>query len=115
MRFGLLFLAALPLLAAVDADMTGKWTLEGEVAGHTISMSCAVKQNPETKITGKCTVNGGEEVEIAGENKEAKVSFVFDVQGYTLTYTGQLEGNAVKGEIEVAGATGTFSGKRDAS
>jgi hypothetical protein len=114
LKLALLFLAALTLLVASD-DMTGKWILEGEVAGHDINMNCTLKQNPEAKITGKCTVNAGEEVEIAGENKAAKVSFSFDVQGYTLTYTGQLEGNDVKGEIEVAGATGTFSGKRDAS
>jgi hypothetical protein len=29
-----------------------------------------------------------------------------------LTYNGTLEGDSIKGSIEVAGATGSFNGKR---
>jgi hypothetical protein len=32
--------------------------------------------------------------------------------GYTLTYSGTVEGDSMNGDIEVAGATGKFTGKR---
>jgi hypothetical protein len=31
---------------------------------------------------------------------------------YTLTYTGRMQGDSLAGDIEVAGTSGTFSGKR---
>jgi hypothetical protein len=34
------------------------------------------------------------------------------VSRYTLNYSGTLEGETISGDIEVAGTTGTFSGKR---
>jgi hypothetical protein len=50
--------------------------------------------------------------EIAGTAKDADFKFSFTVQGYTLTYTGTVEGDAMSGEIEVAGPYGKFTGKR---
>ena len=32
--------------------------------------------------------------------------------GYALTYTGTFKGDTMTGDIEVAGATGKFTGKR---
>jgi hypothetical protein len=34
------------------------------------------------------------------------------VAGYTLVYIGKVQGDAVGGDIEVAGVTGKFTGKR---
>ncbi len=38
--------------------------------------------------------------------------FSVTISGYTLNYSGKVEGDTVAGGIEVAGATGTFSGRR---
>ena len=113
MKLLLLMMATFPLTAA--SDMTGKWIFEGDVAGNPVNLTCSMKQGAEAKITGTCTVAGGEEVSIEGDTKQEKVTFSFTAQGYLLTYTGKLDGNAMSGEISVAGASGTFSGKRDAS
>jgi hypothetical protein len=53
-----------------------------------------------------------EPAEIEGTTKDAAFKFSFTVQGYTLTYSGTIEGDTVNGDIEVAGVTGKFSGKR---
>jgi hypothetical protein len=111
-RFLFLVLAALPLAAATD--VSGKWTFSGDVAGNPIPLNCSFKQDAAAKIAGKCSVQGME-INVAGEVKETRVTFTFEAGGYTLTYTGRLEGDTLSGEIEVAGTTGTFSGKRDAS
>ena len=71
-----------------------------------------VEQSGEGRITGKCQINGTDTAEIEGTAKDAAFKFAFSVQGYTLTYTGTLDSDAVSGDIEVAGVTGKFSGKR---
>jgi len=94
------------------ADLSGKWTIDGDVAGNPVNLTCAVKQDADAKITGNCQVNGMEATEIEGAAKDATFKFAFTVQGYTLTYTGTLEGDSMSGDIEVAGTQGKFTGKR---
>ena len=53
------------------------------------------------------------ETEIEGAVKDAEFTFAFTVSGYTLTYTGTIKDDAMAGGIEVAGATGSFTGKRN--
>ena len=110
MRFGLLMLLALPLAAA--SDVSGKWTIDGDIQGNAVNLNCTLKQNADAKVTGKCTVNGTDEVDIAGEVKDEKIKFSFTAGGYTLDYTGALTADTMKGDIDVAGASGTFTGKR---
>jgi len=100
------------LVAAADADLSGKWAIAGDVVGNAVTLNCTFQQNAEAKITGKCTVNGTEATDIAGDVKDTEFKFSFTTAGYMLTYTGTLEGDAVKGSIAVAGVTGTFSGTR---
>jgi hypothetical protein len=50
--------------------------------------------------------------DVAGDVKEAEFKFSFNAGGYMLTYSGTVQGQSVKGSIEVAGVTGTFSGSR---
>lgn len=106
-------LLMLPLLTEriAAADLSGNWTIDGDVQGNPVNLTCAVQQ-ADLKIAGKCQVNGMEATEIEGAAKDAAFKFSFTVQGYTLTYSGTVEGNSMTGDIEVAGATGKFSGKR---
>jgi len=106
--------AALTLGARVHAapDVSGKWTIDGDVQGNAVALKCDVQQNADAKVSGKCDVNGMETVDLAGDVTDTTLKFAITVQGYTLTYTGKLEGDTVSGDIEVAGTGGTFSGKR---
>ena len=113
MRFARLLLILLPLVPAslAAADLSGDWTIDGDVQGNAVNLSCALKQGADAKLAGKCDVNGMP-AEIEGSVKDDSFSFAFTVGGYTLTYTGKLEGETIAGDIEVAGATGKFTGKR---
>ena len=106
--FAVLALSA-PVIAT--ADLSGKWTIDGDVQGNPVNLTCDV-QEADAKIAGKCQVNGMEPTELEGTVKDSAFKFSFTVQGYTLTYTGTLEGDTMSGDIEVSGATGKFSGKR---
>jgi hypothetical protein len=97
---------------ATAADLSGKWTIDGDVQGNPVNLTCDVQQSADAKIAGKCQLNGTEQTELEGTAKDAAFKFSFTVQGYTLTYTGTLEGDTMSGDIEVSGATGKFSGKR---
>jgi|SoiMethySBSTD1v2_1073268.scaffolds.fasta_scaffold1099754_2 hypothetical protein len=110
MRLFMLVLST--LFAAADADLSGKWTISGDIVGNAVTLNCIFQQNAEAKLTGKCTVNDMEPTDIAGDVKDAEFKFSFTTAGYTLTYTGTLQSDAVKGSIAVAGVTGTFSGTR---
>jgi len=109
-----LMVMMLPLALAnvAAADLSGKWTIDGDVQGNPVNMTCDVTQAADASIAGKCLLNGSEQTELEGTAKDASFKFSFTVQGYTLTYTGTLTGDTISGDIEVAGATGKFSGKR---
>jgi hypothetical protein len=111
MRFLTLVLAVLPI-AAPATDLSGKWMINGDVVGNAVSLDCTFQQNGEGKLAGKCAVNGMDPSDIAGDVKEAEFKFSFTTGGYTLTYSGTVQGESVKGSIEVAGVNGTFSGTR---
>ena len=109
-----LVLMTLSLLPAgtTAADLSGNWTIDGDVQGNPVGLSCVIKQAEDAKIAGTCQVNDMEATEIGGAAKDAGFKFAFTVMGYTLTYSGTVEGDSMNGDIEVAGATGTFTGKR---
>ena len=115
MRLAILLLAVLPLmpttLVAAD-EMSGQWAIEGDVQGNQVNLNCTFAQSADAKLAGKCEVNGTEMTEIAGDVKNAEFRFSFTVAGYTLLYTGKVTGDTVGGDIEVAGVTGKFTGKR---
>lgn len=103
----------LTLLPLSAADTTGRWQLKGEVAGNPIVADCNLKQDA-AKLAGTC--KAGESVTwiVAGEVQEKKITFHHDVEHegstYTLNYTGTFESeSAVKGDIEVSGASGEFT------
>lgn len=98
---------------AVAPDLSGRWTLDGDVQGNPVNLTCDV-QHAAARVTGKCQVNGTETTEIEGSTTDAAVKFSFTVMGYLLTYTGTVDGDTMSGAIEVSGASGTFTGKRSA-
>jgi hypothetical protein len=107
----LMTLSILPA-ATTAADLSGNWTIDGDVQGNAVGLTCVMAQSADATITGKCQVNGTEAAEIDGAATDAGFKFAFTVMGYTLTYNGTVEGDSMTGDIEVAGATGKFTGKR---
>jgi hypothetical protein len=113
LRFKTIFnLAALVALPLAAADFSGKWQIEGDVQGNPVMLDCSFQPKPEDKFSGKCTINNNESVDVEGSIKGEKVMFAFTAGGYTLTYTGAVQPETVAGDIEVAGTTGSFTGKR---
>ncbi len=110
-RAGLMLLLLLAPAGLAAADLSGNWTIDGDVQGNPVPLTCAIQQGADAKITGKCQIQGMD-TELEGTAKEADFTFTFTISGYTLTYSGKLDGDTMTGSIEVSGATGTFSGKR---
>lgn len=98
--------------AGAAADLSGKWAINGDVQGNAVNLDCTLAQGADAALTGRCQVNGGEMAEVSGAVKDTSVQFSFTVSGYTLNYSGKVDGETVAGTIEVAGASGTFSGTR---
>ena len=109
----ILLALTLTLAGVAPINMHGKWIMDGDVQGNAVSLACVIDQKADAKLTGKCQINGTDEAEIEGTATDANFKFAFTVQGYTLTYTGTLDSDAVSGDIEVAGVTGKFTGKRN--
>jgi hypothetical protein len=109
-------LAAAFVLPACAADISGSWTLTGDVVGNAISMKCAFTQDGAT-FSGTCTGSDGA-AQTKGSVADNKVTFTHTVnrgQAYDLTYTGTLDaaGASITGDIAVAGVSGTFSATKD--
>jgi hypothetical protein len=100
-----------PAAAAAADDFTGKWTIDGDVQGNFFTLNCAVKQGADATLSGQCEGNGMS-TELSGTVKDTDVQFSVTLSGYSLSYTGKVQGDTVSGGIQVAGASGTFSGKR---
>lgn len=108
--------AILFTLPAAAADISGAWTIVGDVVGNPVNMKCAFTQNGP-KITGTCGGAMGE-TKTTGSVADDKVTFQHTVnqgQDYELTYYGTLDaaGTSMKGEIAVAGVSGTFYATKD--
>ena len=96
------------------ADVSGKWSVEGDVVGNPVKFTCELKQEGE-KLTGTASINGQNQP-MNGTVKESVVSFTFDVvhdgTTYNQVYTGKLKDTTIEGKIEVAGVEGTFMAKK---
>jgi hypothetical protein len=106
----LVLVLGLPAGAAAADDVSGKWTIDGDVQGNAFTLNCAVTQAADA-LGGQCEVQGMES-ELTGIVKEADFQFSITVSGYTLNYSGKVDGDTMAGGIEVAGANGTFNGRR---
>jgi hypothetical protein len=111
------FAATILVTTAAAADLSGSWTLTGDVVGNPISMKCAFTQAGAT-LSGTCTGGDGS-TQTTGSVADGRVTFRHNVnrgQVYEVTYTGTLDaaGTSMKGEIAVMGVSGTFSAIKDA-
>ena len=98
-------------------DISGTWTITGDVVGNAINMKCTFKQDG-AKATGSCAYEGLGVAPTTGSVAGNQVTFQNSVtreQVYDLLYTGTLDaaGTAIKGGIAVEGVTGEFSGTKD--
>lgn len=103
---------ALALGSAAAADASGVWKVTGDVAGNAVNPTCTFKQE-EKKISGDCKGESGDAAQITGEVDGDKVTWTWVVQGYTLVFTGTLDGGSgMKGTFDVENTQGTFSAKK---
>lgn len=105
-------LVVIPLSVAAAADVSGNWSIDGDVQGNPVNLSCVFAQDAAARVSGKCDINGMENASIDGTVTDTTLQFAFTAAGYTLTYTGLVADETVSGDIEVAGVSGKFSGRR---
>jgi hypothetical protein len=100
--------------AAASAGISGNWTFTGDVVGNPVNMKCALKQE-EAKVSGTCSYDGAGSSPTTGSVSGDTITFQNQAQTYDLTYTGALDAahTSMKGEIAVAGVSGSFSGAKD--
>ena len=118
---GLAVLMAVPAVAAAPAavDVTGTWTVAGEVQGVAVNETCTLAQAADGKITGTCDVAGMAKYDTTGTVKDQTVVFVhggtYEGNALTMTYTGKLGSDgALTGTVDVDpySVTGSFSAKK---
>lgn len=106
-------------LSASAADLSGTWTLTGDVEGNAINLKCNFTQSSE-KLTGTCT-GPGNTAATTGTVTANKVTLQNtlskDAVDYLLNYTGTLDeaGTSVQGTIAVEQYSGTWAMKKDAA
>lgn len=102
-----------------NAAGTWKWTITTQ-DGQTFESSATLKQDGE-KLTGSYQGRGGEAAIEEGAIKGSAVSFKVtrkrDDQTFVIKYEGKLDGDKIKGNVEVGNADRTFewNAKREAS
>jgi len=109
---GLLGFGALSLAAA---DVTGDWSINGDVAGNPVVAVCTLKQDSD-KLTGTCKGDAAG-TPLTGDVNDKKVTFTYELdyqgQHYTLVYAATLESDtSMKGTIDVGVANGDFTAKK---
>lgn len=119
---GLAFLVAVPAVAAApsDIDVTGTWTISGDVQGVEVPETCTLTQK-DVALTGSCDTNTGK-YDTKGKVDGKTVTFShggkYDGNDLTLTYTGKLaDDGSVSGTIDVDpfNVSGSFTAKKGAA
>ena len=106
------------VLAAVvipAADVSGTWSVQGDVVGNPVNFVLTLKQEGE-KLSGQAALQG-QSLPVVGTVEDKTVKFEFDVehggQTYTNVFTGTLkDGGVIDGTIAVGGVEGTFTAKK---
>lgn len=105
LSFGFL-LTTFPVPAgAAEKDATGTWKWTVNRNGEEIETVLKLKQEGE-KLTGKITGRQGQETEIKdgtvkGKDITFKVEREFNGNVFTINYKGTVDGDAIKGKIEM--------------
>lgn len=99
-------------VSAQAINVSGKWNMKVETSGGSGTPVFVLKQTGET-ITGTYTGQLGE-AEVTGTVKEKELKIEFKAGKYNVVYTGTLEGNTMKGKVEIGDvAQGTFTGTKE--
>jgi hypothetical protein len=114
----LALVAALAMPAAAQGvNVTGKWVFDVQTGGGGGQPTVTFKQDGE-KLTGHYSSQNLGEADFTGTVKGSAIQFTFnaDAQGQQIdvAYSGTVEGNTMKGTVNMAGGqlTGTFTGKK---
>ena len=113
-------LMGLPAIAAApDVNITGPWTIAGDVQGVTVAESCNFTQT-DTAIAGSCTTESGK-YDTVGKMDGSTATFhhagKYNGSDYVITYTGKVGSDgAITGTMDVDpfAVTGSFTAKKGA-
>jgi len=114
----LALVAALAMPAAAQGvNVTGKWVFDVQTGGGSGQPTVTFKQDGE-KLTGHYSSQTLGEADFTGTVKGNAVQFTFNAeaqgQQIDVAYSGTVDGNTMKGTVNMAGGqlTGTFTGKK---
>lgn len=116
----LLMSATLPLFAADNASLAGKWKIHSSIAGNDSDSECILTQT-DADISGTCKTAEGKDAKATGKVDGAKVTWSFESEyngtPLTITYKATLGADAQKitGTVSVDpfGVEGDFSAVLD--
>jgi len=113
---GLVATLAMPA-AAQGVNVTGKWVFDVQTGGGSGQPTVTFKQDGE-KLTGHYSSQTLGEADFTGSVKGTAIQFTFNAeaqgQQIDVAYSGTVDGNTMKGTVNMAGGqlTGTFTGKK---
>jgi hypothetical protein len=112
----LIFALAATTFAATLADVSGDWSVDGEVYGTAVKYTCNLTQEGE-KLSGTAKLDSGDAA-VTGSVADKSVTWQFEVpyngQMLTLVFDGTVESEkSIKGKIQVAGIEGAFSATKN--
>ena len=123
MTLALVFRLGFPVSVLADpagqdkaVDVSGNWALTVETSAGTGSPTVELKQDGET-LTGNYSSQVFGEQKVTGTIKGNAITFglkgSFQGNEVTVTYTGTVDGSAMKGKVALSGlGEGTFTGKK---
>lgn len=104
-------------VTAQGVNVTGTWVFNVETGGGSGQPTITFKQDGE-KLTGHYSSQTLGEADLTGTVKGNAINFTFNAsaqgQQIDVNYAGTVEGDAMKGTVNMAGGqlTGTFTGKK---
>jgi len=116
---GILALVAALVMPATaqGVNVTGKWVFDVQTSGGSGQPTVTFKQEGE-KLTGHYSSQTLGEADFTGTVKGTAIQFTFNAeaqgQQIDVAYTGSVDGNSMKGTVNMAGGqlTGSFTGKK---
>jgi hypothetical protein len=103
--------------AAQGVNVTGKWVFDVQTSGGSGQPTVTFKQDGE-KLTGHYSSQTLGEADFTGSVKGSAIQFTFNAeaqgQQIDVAYSGTVDGNTMKGTVNMAGGqlTGSFTGKK---
>ena len=116
---GILALVAALVMPATaqGANVTGKWVFDVQTSGGSGQPTVTFKQEGE-KLTGHYSSQTLGEADFTGTVKGTAIQFTFNAeaqgQQIDVAYSGTVDGDSMKGTVNMAGGqlTGSFTGKK---